>query len=338
MDEQNRQYFDNMDEIGRTQSMADSQYQERPFGSSQGDVLPPRKTYTSLWLFPESNVFRRHCTTIVESKPFDYFILLTIFANCILLAMNTPLPAEDKSIINERIESAEIYLLAIFGLECILKIIAFGFALHPGSYLRSGWNMLDFVVVVTGFMSLPELQLNINAGSLKALRAARVLRPLKLVSGIPSLQVVMKSIMCAISPLLQICLLVGFVIVLYAIIGLQFLNGSFHYACVEVNGTVSDDPTICAAPDKGGLKCDEGFECKADAWEGPNDGITNFDNIFLGMLAVFQVITNEGWTDIMYWTFNALDDDALYFWLLYYSLVVIGSFFMLNLVLGVLSG
>jgi uncharacterized membrane protein len=50
------------------------------------------------------------------------------------------------------------------------------------------------------------------------------------------LQVVMKSIMCAISPLLQICLLVGFVIVLYAIIGLQFLNGAFHYVCVE-NGT-----------------------------------------------------------------------------------------------------
>ena len=36
------------------------------------------------------------------------------------------------------------------------------------------------------FISLPELKLGINAGSLKALRAARVLRPLKLVSGIPS--------------------------------------------------------------------------------------------------------------------------------------------------------
>ena len=50
------------------------------------------------------------------------------------------------------------------------------------------------------------------------------------------LQVVMKSIIRAISPLLQICLLVGFVIVLYAIIGMQFLNGAFHYVCTE-NGT-----------------------------------------------------------------------------------------------------
>ena len=45
------------------------------------------------------------------------------------------------------------------------------------------------------------------------------------------LQVVMKSIMCAMAPLLQICLLVGFVIVIYAIIGLEFLVGKFHYVC-----------------------------------------------------------------------------------------------------------
>ena len=45
------------------------------------------------------------------------------------------------------------------------------------------------------------------------------------------LQVVMKSIMCAMVPLLQICLLVGFVIIIYAIIGLEFLVGKFHYVC-----------------------------------------------------------------------------------------------------------
>ena len=62
-----------------------------------------------------------------------------------------------------------------------------------------------------------------------------------------------------------------------------------------------DEPEICAAPDKSnGRKCTEAQKCRPD-WEGPNDGITNFDNVFLSMLTVFQVITNEGWTDIMYW-------------------------------------
>ena len=47
-------------------------------------------------------------------------------------------------------ESAEIYLLGIFCVEALLKIASLGFILHPGSYLRNGWNILDFVVVVTG--------------------------------------------------------------------------------------------------------------------------------------------------------------------------------------------
>ena len=45
------------------------------------------------------------------------------------------------------------------------------------------------------------------------------------------LQVVMKSIARAMAPLLQICLLVGFVIIIYAIIGLEFFPGLFHYTC-----------------------------------------------------------------------------------------------------------
>ena len=49
------------------------------------------------------------------------------------------------------------------------------------------------------------------------------------------LQVVMKSIMRAMAPLLQICLLVIFVIIIYSIIGLEFLSGQFHYSCRDNN-------------------------------------------------------------------------------------------------------
>ena len=47
-------------------------------------------------------------------------------------------------------ENFEYVFLVIFTGEAILKIIAYGFLLHPGSYLRSGWNFLDFVIVVIG--------------------------------------------------------------------------------------------------------------------------------------------------------------------------------------------
>lgn len=61
-------------------------------------------------------------------------------------------------------------------------------------------------------------------------------------------------------------------------------------------------PRVCSPPDKGGRPCDPGLNCATDesVWSGPNKGISTFDNIFLSMLTVFQCITMEGWTDIMY--------------------------------------
>lgn len=47
-------------------------------------------------------------------------------------------------------DKLEYYFVGIFCIEALLKIMAFGFVLHPGSYLRNGWNILDFVVVVVG--------------------------------------------------------------------------------------------------------------------------------------------------------------------------------------------
>lgn len=49
-----------------------------------------------------------------------------------------------------RLEATEHYFLGIFCVESTLKILAMGFVLHPGSYLRNVWNIMDFIVVVTG--------------------------------------------------------------------------------------------------------------------------------------------------------------------------------------------
>lgn len=46
-------------------------------------------------------------------------------------------------------------------------------------------------------------------------------------------------------------------------------------------------------------QCEVGTTCR-EYWQGPNYGITNFDNILFAVLTVFQCITMEGWTDILY--------------------------------------
>uniref|UniRef100_A0A8C5D8S2 Voltage-dependent N-type calcium channel subunit alpha n=1 Tax=Gadus morhua TaxID=8049 RepID=A0A8C5D8S2_GADMO len=274
----------------------------------------------SLFIFREDNLIRKY-----------YMILSTIIANCIVLALEQHLPVNDKTPMSERLDHTEPYFIGIFCFEAGIKIIALGFAFHKGSYLRNGWNVMDFVVVLTGILTTVGADRGLD---LRTLRAVRVLRPLKLVSGIPSLQVVLKSIMKAMVPLLQIGLLLFFAIVMFAIIGVEFYMGKFHTTCftIDTGDKVTDWPCGKEPPAR---TCPNGTECK-EYWTGPNFGITNFDNILFAVLTVFQCITMEGWVDILYNTNDVAGNT--WNWLYFVPLIIIGSFFMLNLVLGVLSG
>uniref|UniRef100_A0A3Q2E1B9 Voltage-dependent L-type calcium channel subunit alpha n=1 Tax=Cyprinodon variegatus TaxID=28743 RepID=A0A3Q2E1B9_CYPVA len=306
---------------------------------------PPR----ALLCLTLKNPIRRACISIVEWKPFEIIILMTIFANCVALAVYIPFPEDDSNATNSNLERVEYLFLIIFTVEAFLKVIAYGLLFHPNAYLRNGWNLLDFIIVVVGLFSAILEQATKGDGAtpiggkaagfdVKALRAFRVLRPLRLVSGVPSLQVVLNSIIKAMVPLLHIALLVLFVIIIYAIIGLELFMGKMHKTCVyNHSGTNAEEkPAPCAPDGAYGRHCmQNGTKCQV-GWEGPNDGITNFDNFAFAMLTVFQCITMEGWTDVLYWVNDAVD--YRWPWVYFVTLIIIGSFFVLNLVLGVLSG
>ncbi|XP_035511865.1 voltage-dependent L-type calcium channel subunit alpha-1D-like [Morone saxatilis] len=301
-----------------------------------------------------SNPIRMAALALVEWKypslPFDIFILLAIFANCVAMGVTKPYPDDDSNASNHQLEQVEYVFLVIFTIETFTKILAYGLVMHPSAYIRSGWNLLDFVIVIVGLFSvMAEAMTDHKPGEahhaagkpggldVKALRAFRVLRPLRLVSGVPSLQIVLNSIMKAMVPLLHIGMLVMFVIIIYAIIGLELFIGRMHKTCYSSSTglMVEDDPSPCAFAGNGRFCDGNGTECRGK-WEGPNGGITNFDNVFFAMLTVFQCITMEGWTDVLYWMNDAIGFEIP--WIYFVSLVIFGSFFIINLVLGVLSG
>ncbi|XP_069194602.1 muscle calcium channel subunit alpha-1 [Procambarus clarkii] len=307
---------------------------------------PENRPARALFCLGLKNPLRKVCIDVVEWKPFEWFILFTIFANCVALAVYTPYPNSDSNATNAQLEQIEIIFMVIFTLECFMKIIAYGFVLHPGAYIRSVWNTLDFLIVVIGLVSgaldfLMQGEGGEAGFDVKALRAFRVLRPLRLVSGVPSLQVVLNSILKAMVPLLNIALLVMFVIIIYAIIGLELFSGALHFTCYNnETGNRMESPHPC---DNGtaGFNCSElnkegqYWVCR-DGWEGPNYGITNFDNFGLAMLTVFQCITMEGWTDMMYYIADAMGNS--WQWIFFVSMIILGAFFVMNLILGVLSG
>nr|XP_030723298.1 voltage-dependent L-type calcium channel subunit alpha-1D isoform X2 [Globicephala melas] len=329
-------------------SLSQRKRQQYAKSKKQGNSSSSRPA-RALFCLSLNNPIRRACISIVEWKPFDIFILLAIFANCVALAIYIPFPEDDSNSTNHNLEKVEYAFLIIFTVETFLKIIAYGLLLHPNAYVRNGWNLLDFVIVIVGLFSVILEQLtketeggNHSSGKsggfdVKALRAFRVLRPLRLVSGVPSLQVVLNSIIKAMVPLLHIALLVLFVIIIYAIIGLELFIGKMHKTCFFADSDIvaEEDPAPCAFSGNGRQCTANGTECRS-GWVGPNGGITNFDNFAFAMLTVFQCITMEGWTDVLYWVNDAIGWE--WPWVYFVSLIILGSFFVLNLVLGVLSG
>ncbi|CAK7309732.1 Voltage-dependent L-type calcium channel subunit alpha-1S [Vulpes lagopus] len=309
---------------------------------------PPR----ALFCLTLQNPLRKACINIVEWKPFETIILLTIFANCVALAVYLPMPEDDNNTLNLGLEKLEYFFLIVFSIEAAMKIIAYGFLFHQDAYLRSGWNVLDFIIVFLGVFTVILEQVNViqsntapmsskGAGlDVKALRAFRVLRPLRLVSGVPSLQVVLNSIFKAMLPLFHIALLVLFMVIIYAIIGLELFKGKMHKTCyfigTDIVATVENEkPSPCARTGSGRPCTINGSECRG-GWPGPNHGITHFDNFGFSMLTVYQCITMEGWTDVLYWVNDAIGNE--WPWIYFVTLILLGSFFILNLVLGVLSG
>lgn len=71
-----------------------------------------------------------------------------------------------------------------------MKIIAYGFVLVPGSYLRDPWNWLDFTVVLTSLLGiLPQMN------NISGLRTFRIFRPLRSLSALPSMRILVSTLL-----------------------------------------------------------------------------------------------------------------------------------------------
>ncbi|XP_039669618.1 LOW QUALITY PROTEIN: voltage-dependent T-type calcium channel subunit alpha-1I-like [Perca fluviatilis] len=69
-------------------------------------------------------------------------------------------------------------------------------------------------------------------------------------------------------------------------------------------------------------------------YSNPHKGAINFDNIAFAWIVIFQVITLEGWVEIMYYV---MDAHSFYNFIYFILLIIIGSFFMINLCLVVIA-
>jgi hypothetical protein len=80
---------------------------------------------------------------------FDRFILIIIIVNCFFLAIDKVVES-----LSEYADNIDFFFLIIYTIEMMLNIIAMGFLMRAHSYLRDTWNILDFMVVILGWISL----------------------------------------------------------------------------------------------------------------------------------------------------------------------------------------
>lgn len=135
---------------------------------------------SSLYFLSSENKLRNFVAKVTRSQAFEMFILLLICISSVLLALDNPLNNPESTLVYF-LYIADIILTAFFAIEAIFKILTYGFLINGNnSYMRNGWNFIDFIVVVFSIASLSVSSINLKF--VKILRLLRVLRPLRVIS------------------------------------------------------------------------------------------------------------------------------------------------------------
>eukprot|EP00818_Percolomonas_sp_WS_P004549 CAMPEP_0117439440 /NCGR_PEP_ID=MMETSP0759-20121206/2566_1 /TAXON_ID=63605 /ORGANISM="Percolomonas cosmopolitus, Strain WS" /LENGTH=1994 /DNA_ID=CAMNT_0005231155 /DNA_START=388 /DNA_END=6369 /DNA_ORIENTATION=- len=302
--------------------------------------------HRSLFFFTSRNPLRRLLIRVTESSFFDFIIMVCIVLNCISLAMTNPGNSDQLVYI---LSTVEWVFTGIFSLEMIMKIIALGFILHPASYMRNPWNVLDFVIV-----SLAFFQVIPSINNYSALRSLRALRPLRSIRGVPGLRIIVNSLLQSIPPFINVLVLLFFSFGIFGILGVQLFRGVLRNRCVITGSSFVDSSGDTmwdlAYDDKGqeilcslfwlGRECPASYmgqsvHCQAyGSPSSPLSGTINFDHIGWAFMQVFQIYAGEEWTLMMY----QVQDAWSHLGVIYFLIVMFfGALFAVNLGLAVIN-
>jgi hypothetical protein len=101
-----------------------------------------------------------------------------------------------------------------------------GFIIHRKSYLREGWNIIDFIIAVSGLVELFSFDINF-----KALRVLRVIRPLRTIKAFPTIRKQISTLIMSLPDLANTTVFIMFAMLLLSVLGLQQFHGVIYYRC-----------------------------------------------------------------------------------------------------------
>ncbi|XP_073351602.1 sodium channel, voltage-gated, type I like, alpha b isoform X9 [Pagrus major] len=273
---------------------------------------------------------RKTCFIIVEHNWFESFIIFMILLSSGALAFED-IYIEQRRTIKTMLEYADKVFTYIFILEMLLKWVAYGFV----KYFTNAWCWLDFLIVDVSLVSLVANALGYSElTAIKSLRTLRALRPLRALSRFEGMRVVVNALLGAIPSIMNVLLVCLIFWLIFSIMGVNLFAGKYYYCVNTTNDEVFPISVV--------NNMSECLNLINDSARWKNVKI-NFDNVGAGYLALLQVATFKGWMDIMYAAVDSRDledqpeyEVNLYMYLYFVIFIIFGSFFTLNLFIGVI--
>ena len=173
------------------------------------------------------------CKKVIESKVFEYFVLAVIILNSVYLAFDDYSFESNYNPTIVRVRNnIENTFSTLYIIEFLIKVSALGFILKKDSYMRDYWNLIDLVIICQVIVTwiLEGLGIN-NSVKLNALRAFRILIPLKSLRNIEGLRILVISLIHAIPLLRDSFIILGFFFLIFALAGLHHFHGDFKNRC-----------------------------------------------------------------------------------------------------------
>ncbi|KAK3242941.1 hypothetical protein CYMTET_47370 [Cymbomonas tetramitiformis] len=268
----------------------------------------------SLFLFSPAHSFRKACLFVVSHSQFENVVTVCIMVSSLALCLENP-NRDQGATMEVSLRALDYFFTAIFTLEMLMKVVAFGLA-YPQkvglgtAYLRNGWNKLDFVIVV---ISIVSLVLDTEAlKAFKAMRTLRALRPLRLLTHNDGMRQTVATLLNVIPAVLNLIVLFLLGNLVFAILGVQLFAGKMGY-CTDSDREYKEG----YAPD--GM-VPEDVECVGSSWEGGQwvqrewrVDRPHFDNTWEAFIVLFEIASMEDWNEAMY---KGIAADSVGSWLL----------------------
>ena len=190
------------------------------------------------------NPVRLGFANMVDDKKFDNLILVLIIVSSVMLALDSPFNNPDGPLATF-LRRANVWLTITFVAEMASKIIAVGFIIRPKSYMRSGWNVLDFGTVIISLIALV-----VDDPALNSLRAMRALRPIRTIRRIPELRAIIDVLLQAIPAAVNVMLVCTIFFLIFSIVCVEYLKGDLRMCSGDIVDEIIASNEVCDGPSR----------------------------------------------------------------------------------------